>query len=104
MIKLRKTVIVSAIYDDGVRTGDVYTVLDNRGGDQHIVFVVNEIQHYSLHLFFVHLAMADGHTRLRHETLDQGRDCVDRFDAIVNEKDLAAARQFKFDGRFDYCV
>src|SRR5207247_2385959 len=74
LIKLRKTVIVGAIYDDGVGAWDVYSILDDRGGDQHVVLVGNEIKHDALHLFLVHLAVADGHAGLRHQTLDQRRD------------------------------
>src|SRR5207245_6562698 len=34
LIKLRKTVSIGAIYDDGVCARDVYAVLDNRGRDE----------------------------------------------------------------------
>ena len=104
MIKLRKTVIVGAVYDDCVSAGDVYSVFNDRGGHQHIVLITNEIKHDALHFFFVHLAVADRHARLRHQTLDQRGNGFDRLDTIVNEKDLSAAREFQLDGRLDYRV
>ena len=104
MIKLRKTVIIGAIYDDSVRAGDVYTVLDNRGRDQHIVLIGNKIEHDRFHLFFIHLPVSDGDAARRHETFDQRRDRLDRFNAIMNEEDLTAARQLEIDGRLDHGI
>ena len=101
MIKLRKTVIIGAIYDDGVGAGDVYAVLDNRGRNEHVVFVSDEIQHDALHLFLVHLAVAHGDACLGNETFNERCDRFNRLDAIVNEKDLATAREFEFDCGFD---
>src|SRR5262249_55444945 len=88
LIKLRKTVCIGAVYDDCVRARDVYSVLNNRRCDEHIIFVINEIEHDALHLFLVHLAVADGNARLGNKTLYQRRDRLDRLDAIVNEEDL----------------
>ena len=102
LIKLRKTVSIGAIYDDGVCARDVYAVLDNRGRDERVIFVINEIEHHALHLFFIHLAVAHGNPRLRYEPLHERRDRLDRLDAIVNEKDLPAPGQLKFDSGLDH--
>ena len=94
--------MIGAVYDDCVGAGDVYPVLDDGGRNQHIILMLNEIEHYALHLLFVHLPVADDEARLRHQALDQGRNRLDRFDAIVDEKDLPAASQFELNCRLDH--
>jgi hypothetical protein len=83
LIKLRKTVRIGAIYDDCVRARDVYSILDNRGRNEHVIFVINEIQHDALHLFLIHLAVTHGDARLGHKSLHQRGDRLDRLDPIV---------------------
>ena len=38
---------------------------------------------------------------VRDDLLDKGGDRLDRFDAVVDEKDLAVAREFELDGGSD---
>src|SRR6185369_12520782 len=104
LVELRKTVVISAVYDDGVSARDVYSVLDDGGCNENVIFVVDEVEHHSLHLLLVQLTVSDGQPRLRHETLDERCDGVDRLDAIVNEKDLPTAREFEIDRRLDHAV
>ncbi len=44
---------------------------------------------------------ADDHARFGHEPLDQSADREDRLDPVVDEVDLAAARQLGSDGALD---
>ena len=93
--------MIGAVYDDCVGAGDVYTVLNDGRGHQHIVFVLNEIEHYPLHLFFIHLPMADSQTRLRYEAFDERGNRFDGFNAIVYEENLTTTTEFKFNRRLD---
>src|SRR6185312_2891071 len=97
LIKLRKTIIIGAIYDDCVCTRDVYAVFDDSSCDQHVVLVINEFKHDALHVFLVHLTVTDDEPRLGHQTLDKRGYSLDSFDAVVNEEDLAASRQLQLD-------
>ncbi len=89
---------VGAIDEHGVGEGDVEAVLDDGGGDQHVVLVVHEGEHHAFELGFAHLAVAHGDARGGHEFLDARGDFVDGFDAVVDEVDLAAALEFELDG------
>ena len=53
---------------------------------------------------FAHLSVADDNARFGHETLDQVADREDRFDAVVDEVDLAAARQLVADRPPDHLL
>ena len=57
-----------------------------------------------LERFFVHLPVADDHTRFGHEALNQAADRKNRFDAVVNEIDLAAALQLVPDRAADHLL
>src|SRR5688572_26454760 len=96
--------MISAVYDDGVGARDVYSVFDDGGRNQNVIFVVDEIEHYPLHLLLVQLAVADCEARLGHQTLHESRDCLDRLDAVVNKEDLSAARELEIDCRLDHDV
>src|SRR6185369_6353840 len=96
--------VIGAIYDDGVCAGDVYAVFDDGGCNQNVIFVVNEVEHHSLHILFVHLPVAHGETRVRHKALHERRNRLDRLHAIVNEEDLAAARKLEVDCRLDHTL
>src|SRR5688572_33465568 len=96
--------MIGAIYDDGVGAGDVYAVLDDGGRNENVIYVVDEVEHYLLHLFLVHLTVPDRQACLRPATLYARCDRLDRLDAIVNEEDLPAAREPEFDGGLDQAV
>src|SRR5690349_8684824 len=96
--------MIGAIYDDCVRPRDVYTVLDDGRRNENIIFVVDEVEHDSLHLFFVHLSMTNGQPRLWHQTLDKRGDGLDCFDSIMDEENLAASRELQFNCGFDNTV
>src|SRR5208282_3390195 len=101
LIELRQTQPVGAIDDDRVAQRDVEAVLDNRGRDQDIGFVMHEFQHHFFQLTFAHLPMADRDTRARGQCLNLGGNLPDGVDAVVYEINLAAAVEFLFDCRLD---
>src|SRR5260370_30332042 len=98
LIELRQPEAVGAVDQNGVGAGDVQTVLNDGRGHQHVRFVADEFQHYALEFFFGHLAVGYHYARLGHQLCDPGAERIDRFDPIVDEKDLAVARKFGFDG------
>src|SRR5690606_35050164 len=98
LIKLRQAVIIRSVDDDRVRTRNVDAVLDDRCRYQNVEFMIDEIEHYLPKFLLVHLAVTDSDTRVRHDLLQMCGDRLDRFDAVVNEKHLAVAAQFEFDG------
>src|SRR4029434_8865586 len=71
LIELRQPVSVRPVDDDRVGAWNVDAVLDDRRGDQHVVFVIDEIEHGLLHFFFAHLAVRDNDPRLRDDAADQ---------------------------------
>ncbi len=95
LIELRQAVAVGAVDHDGVGVRDVEAVFHDRGREQHVVFVRHEVEHRLLERVFAHLAVADDHARLGHESRDEIRHRVDRLDAVVHEVHLAAAREFR---------
>ena len=81
---------------DGVGARDVEAVFDDGGGDEDVGFVANEFEHDGFELFFAHLAVGDDDAGFRDESLDERGEGVNRFDAIVDEVDLAVARRARF--------
>ena len=63
LVELRQSVAIGAVDEDGVGQRDVEAVLDDGGGDQHVVLVVHEGEHDALQLGFGELAVADGDAR-----------------------------------------
>src|SRR3989442_13226989 len=63
--------------------------------------MLNEIEHYPLHLFFIHLSVANSQTRLRYQAFDERCNRFDGFHPVVYEKSLSATAKFKFNCRFD---
>src|SRR6266478_1438360 len=101
LIKLRQAKPVGPIDDDRVAQRDVESVLNNRGRDQDVGFVMHKFQHYSFQLPFAHLSVADCNPRIWNHRLKLGRNLPDRVDAVVDEINLAAAVEFLFDRRLD---
>ena len=73
--------------------GNVEAVLDDRRRQQHVELPRDEIEHRPLERVLVHLPVADDDPRLGHQPLHQVADREDRLDPVVDEVDLAAARQ-----------
>ncbi len=60
---------------------------------------MHESQHHALQFGFSHLAVAYADAGLGHELLNLAADLVDRFHAVMDEIDLAAALQLQLDRR-----
>ena len=102
LVELGQAVAVGAVDEQRVGARDVEAVLDDRGGDQHVGAPLDEGEHHSLELGLRHLAVGDDDPGLGHQALDHARQRVDRLDAVVDEEDLAAARQLVADRRGDH--
>ena len=61
----------------------------------------HEVEHRALERVLVHLAVADDDARFGHQPLQQVAHRVDRLDAVVDEEDLAAARDLGADRAHD---
>src|SRR5208282_855895 len=85
LIELRQTQPVGPIDDDRVAQRDVEAVLDNRGRDQDVGFVMHEFQHHLFQLPFAHLPMAHGDTSVRGEGLNFGGNLPYGVYAVVHE-------------------
>ncbi len=102
LVQLREPVAVRAVDDDRVGVGDIEAVLDDRRRQQDVGPPLHEAKHRALELVFAHLAVADGDPRFGHEALQQRPDREDRFDAVVYEVHLTAARQLVADRTLDH--
>src|SRR5207247_738142 len=104
LIELREAVAIRAIDDDRVRVGNVEPVLHDRRRQQDVELSRDEIEHGPLEHLFFHLAVADDDARLGHQSLYEVPDREDRFDAIVDEIHLAAARELVAYGAPDHLL
>src|SRR5690606_41649385 len=84
---------VGPVDDGSVGIGDVKAVFDDVGGDQHDVFMMDEINHVFLQLYPIHLPVSTVDSGIRHELHDQVGDAVDLADSVVNKKYLSATSQ-----------
>ena len=62
-------------------------------------FLRDEVEHRALERVLVHLTVRDHDARFGHEALHEVADREDRLDAVVDEIDLAAARELGADRR-----
>ena len=93
LIQLGKAESVRAIDQNRVGARNVQAVFDDGGGHQDVGFVANKLQHDGFQFFFAHLAVSDDHAGLGHQLGDQAAQRIDGLHAIVDEIDLAIARQ-----------
>ena len=64
----------------------------------------DEVEHRALERVLVHLPVADDDARFGHQPLHQIADREDRLDAVVDEVDLAAARELAADRARDHLL
>ena len=65
------------------------------------MFLRDELEHRALERMLVHLSVTDDDPRLGHQALQQVADREDRFDAVVDEIHLSAARELVENGAPD---
>ena len=76
LVQLGQAEAVGLVDEDGVAVGDVQARLDDRGADQDVGLVPDELEHHLLELVLVHLAVADDDAGLGHEPLDACRRTI----------------------------
>jgi hypothetical protein len=86
LVELRKPIIIGSVDDDRICPGNVDAIFDYRRGDENIVFVIDEIEHYLLHFFLVHLPVADRDPRVRDDLLHKRGDRFYGLDAVMNKE------------------
>ena len=89
---------MGSVDDDGVGIGDVDTILDDGGREQHVVVVVREVEDDLLEFLGFHLSMTNGHAGIGDMGMDHLGDMGEVADAIVHEIHLSVARHLEVDG------
>src|SRR5258708_738601 len=97
LIELREPEPVGAVDQNRVAQRNIEAVLDDRGRNQYVGFVVHEFQHHFFQFAFRHLSVADDNSGFRNKRLDLGGNFPDGVHAVVDEIDLAPALQFLLD-------
>ena len=100
-MQVAQTVVLGAIDDDRIGVGDVDAVFDDSRRDQHVELAVDEIHDEPFELLGRHFAVTDPDPRLGADARNQARDGLEILHAVVDEIDLPAARQLRFDGIAD---
>jgi hypothetical protein len=98
LVQLRQAELVGAVDDDGVGVGDVDARLDDGRAHQHVEALLVEVEHHLLQLALGHLAVGDADARLGHQLLQFALHALDALDLVVQEVDLAAARELALEG------
>ena len=101
LIQLRKTEVVRAVHEHGVRVGHVESRLDDHRGHEHVHRAVHELVHDVLEITVAHLSMRDRDARTRDDSLHVVGDGFDGLDPIVHEENLSATIQLARDSFFD---
>ncbi len=98
LVQVTKAEVLRLIDDDGIGIGYVDAALDDSGGKQHIVVVIDEIKDYLLQLGRFHLPMADANAAVGNVALYQGFQFDEVGNAVVHEEDLAVTTHLEVDG------
>jgi hypothetical protein len=104
LVELSQAELIRAVDDDGVGVRKVQARLDDGRADQHLGLVFEKVQHDLLELFRPHLPVRHGDSGFRHRIGELERDAFDRFDAVVEKENLAAALQLAQDGIADHAI
>ena len=98
LVQVGESEMLGTIDDDGIGIGDVDAVLDDGGGEQHVVVVVDEVEDDVLQLFGFHLSVSHGDAGVRHILMDEFLDTCQVVDAGIDEVHLTVARHLEVDG------
>ena len=101
LVKVAQTKTVGAVNDDGVRIRNVETAFDDRRGKQNVGLAVDEFRHHFFEVVGIHLAVADDESRVGAKFFQTVGHVLNRHHAVVQEKNLSAAREFAVDGVAD---
>ena len=89
---------MGAIDNDGVGIGDINTVLDDGGREQHIVVIVGEVEDNLFQFLRFHLSMTNGDTGIRDILMNHIGNLLQLTDAVVDKIDLSVARHLEVNG------
>ena len=89
--------LLGIVNDDRIGIRHVDTALDDAGRNQHVVFVIDEVEDDLFQLLRFHLPVADGYTGIRHFASDQRFHLVDVLDAVIDEEHLPVAAHLEVD-------
>src|SRR5689334_7848322 len=101
LVEVAQTKTVGAIDNNRVRVGNIEATLDDGRRKQHVGVAIYKPRHHLLQILGLHLTMADNDPRAWHEGAQFPGYRIDRRNAVVQEKDLAATVQFALDGVAD---
>src|SRR5205814_2873592 len=104
LIQLREAERVSAIDEHGVGVGDVEPGFDDHRRDKNVDLPIDEVPHHFLELALAHLAVSNADARPRHDPPYMLGHSIYRLDAVVDEKDLAAAIELTGDAFVDQTI
>ena len=88
---------MSSVDDDRIGVGNIDSVLDYRGGDQHIELAIDEVHNELLHILRIHTSVPDCRTRFGADSGDHTLNREQVVDSIMHEIDLSAACQLCLD-------
>ena len=98
LVQVAQAKAVGLVDDDGVGVGHVQSALNEGGAHQNIKTAFHEGEHQGLQLVALQLAVGNAHAGIRNQTLYHAGHLLNILNAVVDEKDLASARQFVLDG------
>ena len=104
LMQLTQTEVLRVVHYDRVDIGHIYATLYDGGGYKHVIVMVGEVDDCLLKLIGGHLAVANYHAGIRHETFHLRFKVIQTLDAIVDDEHLAVARELKVDGLLYYVI
>ncbi len=69
LVQIGQAVAVGLVDEDGVGVGNIQPAFDDRGGQQNVELVGDEIQHHLFQLMLRHLAVGDANAGVGHDVL-----------------------------------
>ncbi len=91
LVQLRKSQLVGAVHDDGVRRRYVDAAFNDGRAQQQIEATVVKIQHHLLEVALAHLAVGNADLRLGNDSGQLNRHAIDTGHIVVQEIHLPAA-------------
>src|SRR5438874_7667244 len=91
LVQIGKAITVRLVDKDGVDVGNIQAALDDRGRQEDVAFLLDEIEHGLFQLVLVHLAVSDGDARFRHHLLNLTGNILDVVNSVMNKINLAIA-------------
>ena len=100
-MQVRQTVLVGGVDNHRVHIRNIHARLDDGGGEEDVVVVVDEVFQPFLHLLARHLSVRRDDTRLGAERAYLALDTRQHLDTVIHDEYLSVALHFQRDGFFD---